>query len=140
MYLLDTNVVFEFRKLHAGKADPSVAQWAMSVDSTKMYLASVTVLELEIGVLCMERKDIKQGRLFRKWYEDFVVKVFADRILAFDLVAARIAGKFHVPDPAPFRYSMIAATALVHNMTVVTRNTGDFVRTGVPVINPWQPH
>ena len=138
MYLLDTNVVSEFRKIHAGKADKQVTSWALATSSADMFLSVISVHEIEVGVLRMERRDPTQGRLFRRWHEDFVLKAFFGRILLVDVDVALVSASFHVPDPAPVRDAFIAATATVHGMTVVTRNTGDFIRSGVRVLNPWQ--
>ena len=137
MYLIDTNVISEFRKIHSGKADARVAQWASATPSAQMYLSVVSVHEIEVGVLRMERKDAAQGRLFRQWLEEFVLKAFADRVLPVDSDIARLSAQFHVPDPAPVRDAFIAATAIACGMTVVTRNMADFARTGARLLNPW---
>lgn len=137
MYLLDTNVVSELRKIRAGKADKNVASWADSVDAADLYLSAITVQELEIGVLLAERRDPAQGAVFRAWLNQHVLPVFADRILAVDTAVALRGARLHVPDPRPVRDGLIAATALVHGMTVVTRNIADFEPTGVQTFNPW---
>lgn len=137
MYLLDTNVVSELRKVRLGKADGHVANWADSVDSTELYLSVVTVQELEIGVLLVERRDPVQGALLRVWLNHHVIPAFNNRILAVDTAVAQRSARLHVPDPRPVRDGLIAATALVHGMTVVTRNVSDFEPTGVSVLNPW---
>lgn len=137
MYLLDTNVVSELRKIRAGKADRNVAAWADSVDATELYLSVITVQELEIGVQLMERRDPTQGALFRAWLNSHVLPAFAGRILPVDSAVALRSAALHVPAPRPVRDGLIAATALVHGMTVVTRNVADFEPTGVPTVNPW---
>lgn len=137
MYLLDTNVVSELRKIRHGKADRHVASWADSVDATDLYLSVVTVQELEIGVLLIERRDPAQGAIFRAWLNGHVLPAFTDRILTVDTAVAQRSARLHVPDPRPVRDGLIAATALVHGMTVVTRNVSDFEPTGVLTINPW---
>ncbi len=136
-YLLDTNVVTELRKAKAGKADPAVAAWAATVPAASLFLSVVTVQELEIGVLLVERRDAPQGRVLRAWLEDYVLPAFADRILPVDVAVARRSATLHVPDPRPVRDALIAATALVHGLSVATRNIADFELTGVPVVNPW---
>lgn len=137
MYVLDTNVVSELRKIRLGRADRNVAQWADSVDTADLYLSAITVQELEIGVLLAERRDPIQGAMFRTWLDSHVLPAFASRILSVDTAVAIRSAKLHVPDPRPVRDCLIAATALVHGMTVVTRNTVDFEASGVKLCNPW---
>jgi len=137
MYLLDTNVVSELRKIRLGKADRHVKAWAESVDAAELYLSVITLQELEIGVMLMERRDPAQGAMFRTWLASHVMPAFDGRVLAIDAAVARRSAALHVPDPHPVRDSFIAATALVHGMTVVTRNVMDFEPTGVSVLNPW---
>lgn len=137
MYLLDTHVVSELRKIRLGKADSHVADWADSVDASDLYLSVVTIQELEIGVLLAERRDPSQGAVFRAWLNGHVLPAFTGRILAVDTAVAQRSARLHVPDPRPVRDGLIAATALVHGMVVVTRNVSDFEPTGVPTFNPW---
>lgn len=137
MYLLDTNVVSELRKIRLGKADLHVADWADSMDAADLYLSVVSVQELEIGVLLAERRDPSQGAIFRAWLNGHVLPAFSGRILAVDTAVALHSARLHVPDARPVRDGLIAATALVHGMTVVTRNVADFKPTGVPTLNPW---
>lgn len=138
MYLLDTNVVSEFRKIRVKKANRQVAVWADSVDAADLYLSVVTLQELEIGVLLLERRDLAKGAVFRTWLNEHVLPAFAGRILPVDTVVAQRSARLHVPDPQPVRDALIAATALVHGMTVVTRNVADFEATSVPLFNPWK--
>ena len=137
MYLLDTNVVSELRKVRLGKADLHVGAWADSVEAGDLYLSAITVQELELGVLLAERRDPSQGAVFRTWLNAHVLPAFAGRILSVDTAVAVCSARLHVPDPRPVRDGLIAATALVHRMTVVTRNVADFEPTGVTVFNPW---
>ena len=137
MYLLDTNVVFELRKAKLGKADAKVIAWAASVSASSLFLSVVTVLELETGILLIERRDAAQGRVLRGWLEGQVLPAFMGRILPVDVAVAQCCAKFHVPDPKSDRDALIAATALVHGMTIVTRNIADFQSTGVKLLNPW---
>lgn len=136
-YLLDTNVVSELRKVRTGKADKRVEKWADSVSAADLYLSAISVQELETGVLLIERKDKAQGALLRTWLDEHVLPAFAGRILPVDETVARRSAVLHVPNPAPVRDSLIAATALVHGMTVVTRNVADFEAMGVTLLNPW---
>lgn len=138
MFLLDTNVVSELRKVRGGKANPGVATWAEQVPSPVLFISAVTIHELEHGVLLMERSDPNQGALLRAWLDQSVTAAFKSRVLVVDERVARRAAALHVPDPAPFRDALIGATALVHDMTVVTRNVKDFERfEGLDVLNPW---
>lgn len=139
MLLLDTNIVSELRKVRAGKADPHVAAWSRTVTGASLYLSVIVVQELEIGTLQIERRDPAQGALLRAWLEEHVLASFANRILPVDMAVARRSAALHVPDPRPYRDGLIAATALVHGMTLVTRNVADFVPTGVALLNPWEP-
>ncbi len=136
MYLLDTNVVSEMRKLRSGRAHPQVAAWAETVILSELYLSVVTLMELEIGVLQVERRDQVQGALLRKWLEQ-VAAVYEGRVLAIDATIAIRSARLQVPDPRPFHDSLIGATALTHGMLVVTRNVTDFEPLGVSLINPW---
>ncbi|MFH0727716.1 MAG: type II toxin-antitoxin system VapC family toxin [Pseudomonadota bacterium] len=138
MFILDTNVVSELRKVRSGKADGNVARWADGVSANDLYLSVITIQELEIGVLLSERRDPAQGTLLRAWMNNHVIPVFAGRVLPIDTAVAQRSAKLHVPDPRPIRDALIAATALVHGMAIVTRNVSDFEPTGVHIINPWE--
>jgi hypothetical protein len=138
MYLLDTNVVSELRKGRTRRVHPAVQRWADSVDDRTLYLSAITVLELEIGILQLLRKDATAGAVLRGWLRQFVLPSFADRILPIDADTALRCASLHIPEYRPHYDALIAATALVHNMTVVTRNTADFAPTGVATLNPWE--
>jgi len=139
MFILDTNVVSELRKVRSGKADMHVAVWADSVAATDLYLSAITIQELEIGILMAERRDPAQGAVFRTWLDQHVLPAFAGRILPVDTAVTQRSALLHVPDPKPIRDGLIAATALVHGMTLVTRNLSDFEPMGVTILNPWNP-
>ena len=138
MYVLDTNVVSELRKVRAGKADLNVAAWTERVDAADLFVSAITIMELELGVLTIERKDATQGAVLRAWLEQHVLPEFAGRTLPVDTVVAQRCARLHVPDRRDERDALIAATALVHGMTVVTRNAADFQPTGATVLNPWE--
>lgn len=138
MYLLDTHVVSELRKAKSRKANKNVVAWAESVSATSLFLSAITILELETGVLLIERRDPTQGAILRSWLDTHVLPAFAERILPIDTAVAQRCAKLHVPDPCPDRDAILAATALVHGMTMVTRNTDDFSSTGVEIFNPWE--
>jgi predicted nucleic acid-binding protein len=138
MILLDTNVVSESRKLGSGRADPLFTAWLESVDPDTTYLCAMTVFELEHGVLRMERRDPVQGPMLRRWLDDVVRPAFAGRILPLSAEIATRCAQLHVPDPKSERDAWIAATALVHGMTLATRNTADFAASGVAMVDPWR--
>lgn len=135
MYLIDTNVWSEIR--NRGRANSNVRNWAEAANAAELFLSVVTVFELERGTLLMERRDLQQGARLRNWLERHVLEPFQNQILPIDAAIARTCASLHVPDPRPERDALIAATALIHGLTVVTRNTVDFEPTGVAVLNPW---
>jgi toxin FitB len=138
MFVLDTNVVSELRKVRLGKVDTNVTAWTASVDAADLFVSAITIMELELGVLSIERKDATQGAMLRSWLEQHVLPEFSGRTLPVDTAVAQRCARLHVSDKRGKRDALIAATALVHGMTVVTRNVADFKPTGVPLINPWE--
>ena len=139
MHVLDTNVVSELRKARAGKADANVMAWTQSVDAADLFVSAITIMELEFGILSIERRDAAQGALLREWLEQQVLPEFATRTLPVDTAVAQRCARLHIPDKRGEHDALIAATALVHGMSVATRNVADFISTGVTVINPWEP-
>ena len=138
MYLLDTNVVSELCKAKTGRIDRNVEKWAGHIAVPSLYISVITLLELEFGVLLVERQDFGQGAVLRSWLNDHVVPAFSERILDIDPAVARCFAALHVPDRRSDRDALIAATAIVHGMTVVTGNVSDFLPTGVKLLNPWE--
>jgi len=136
-YLLDTNVLSELRKARLGKADVNVTRWADRVDAASFFVSVITLMELELGVLLIARKDAKQGATLRAWLERQILLEFSERTLIIDTAVAQRCARLHVPDRRADRDALIAATALVHGMTVVTRNVADFASTGALILNPW---
>lgn len=136
MFLLDTNVLSELRRRN--RCDPKVAAWADAVIATELFLSAITILEIEAGVLMVERRDAPAGKVLRSWVDQKVLPAFEGRILPVDTEVARRCARLHVPDPRAERDALIAATALVHRFTLVTRNTADFGGMGVELLNPWK--
>ena len=137
MYLLDTNIISELRKAKSGKADKKVVAWANSISTTSLFISANTVLELETGILLVERRDSKQAAVLRSWMDVHVLLAFSARVLVVNTAVSQRCATLHVPDQSSDRESIIAATALVHGMTIATRNVKDFEPTGVQTINPW---
>lgn len=136
-YLLDTNVVSELRKIGDGKADANVVAWVGREDSASFFLSAITILELERGILGVQRRDARQGARLRTWLDGYVRPEFAGRIIAIDDAVATRCAHLHIPDRRNEVDALIAATALVHGLTVVTRNVKDFEGTGAIIVDPW---
>jgi predicted nucleic acid-binding protein len=136
MFLLDTNVISELRR--PDKADRNVAAWANAVPAASFFMSAISILEIELGALLVARKDAAQGAVLRAWIDHQILARFEGRVLAVDTAVAQRCARLHVPDPRAERDALIAATALVHGLTVVTRNVTDFEPTGVALINPWE--
>lgn len=139
MFLLDTNVVSELRKAGQKKADANVIAWISDVDASSLFISVVTLLELELGVLQIERRDAVAAAKLRAWLDGRILPEFLGRTLPIDATVALRCASLHVPDPRPERDALIAATALVHGLTVVSSNAADFEPTGVVLLNPWLP-
>ena len=137
MYLLDTNTLSELRKRRSGKIDAAVEAWASSVDQAELYLSVITVMEAELGIALLERRDPRQAGVLRLWLHDKVMPVFAGRILPVDTTIALRCARLHVPDTKSERDAWIAATGLVHDLTIVTRHVADFMGTGARLLDPW---
>ncbi len=140
MYLLDTNVISELRRLGDGKADARVVAWVSDRNAADFYVSALTLMELEIGILRLERRNVKQGAQLRTWMDRYVLPEFLPRTLPVDSTVALKCAQLHVPDPRAERDALIAATAIVHRMTVVTRNLADFRIAGADAIDPWAEH
>ncbi|MFI5017621.1 MAG: type II toxin-antitoxin system VapC family toxin [Dongiales bacterium] len=136
MFLLDTNVLSELRR--RDQTDCAVAAWADNLDPSDLFLSVVTILEIEAGAMMVGRRDEAQGAMLRAWIDDKVLPAFEGRILSVDLAVAQCCARLHVPDPRGERDALIAATAIVHRLTVTTRNIADFRPMGVALLNPWE--
>ena len=139
MYLLDTNVVSELRKSASGKSNPQVLAWISRQSEPALFLSVITAMEIQQGVLQIQRRDPPQAHRLQHWLDNVVLTGFGDRLLPVDLRVALQCACLHVPDRRPDRDALVGATALVHGLTVVTRNVADFQHLGVNLIDPWQP-
>ncbi|MFC3324931.1 type II toxin-antitoxin system VapC family toxin [Mesorhizobium cantuariense] len=137
MFILDTNVVSNLRR--RDKTDRNVLAWSETHDIASFFMSVISILELEIGTLLLSKKDPRQAAMYREWLDQILIPQFDDRILSIDTAVVVRCANLHVPDPKPERDALIAATALVNNLTVVTRNTKDFEGTRVKLFNPWIP-
>jgi len=133
-YLIDTNVLSEARKPHG---DPNVKHWLREQQTNNLAISAITVLEIDVGIRLLRRRDPTAAGVFQHWLDHQVLTAFSGRVLPFDLACALRTSPMHVPDPAPEHDAIIAGTALVHDLVVVTRNVDDFARLEVEVINPW---
>jgi predicted nucleic acid-binding protein len=134
-YLLDTNVVSALR---VRGRNPAVEAWAAAIPHQVLFVASLSIAEIELGIAVKERTDRAQGAVLRRWFEDRLLPGFAGRVLSFDLAAARILATYRVPDRAPLDDAVIAATAAAADLTVATPNTAHFAPLGVALVNPWE--
>jgi len=142
MYLLDTNVLSEMRKASrtlasSAKMDSRVKRWINSVSASDLHVSVVSILELERGFHLLEQRDRAQAEVIRSWVRNRILPSFEGRILPVDLAVSQRCAALRIPHPIEYRDSLIAATALVHGMTVVTRNVRHFEPTGAAFHNPW---
>ena len=133
-YLVDTNVLSELRK--GRRCDPGVGSWFADVSSREVYLSALTVGEIRKGIENIRRRDEPTAEVLEAWLSE-LVSTHSDRILPIDEVIAEQWGRFNVPDPLPVLDSLLAATASVHGLTLVTRNLKHVERTGVACLNPF---
>jgi toxin FitB len=133
-FLIDTNVVSEIRR---GR-DPHVRAWAAAVDDVELHLSVMTLGEIRKGIELLHGRDPIQAGVFARWLEDLHVR-FAERIVAIDSRIAEEWGRLNAALTRNTVDTLIAASARVHSLVVVTRNTNDFAGCDVPLLNPWQP-
>jgi predicted nucleic acid-binding protein len=136
MFLLDTNVVSELRRTE--RADISVVRWSQAQDPATFHISVVTLMEIRHGALLIQRRDARQAAVFLRWLNDRILSEFRERTIPVSAEIALACAALHVPNPKSERDAWIAATALVLDMTVVTRNTRDFDQTGAKLFNPWE--
>ena len=138
MYLLDTNIISESRKLGTSRVAPRAARWFDRVDVETTFVSAMTIFELERGVRQMVRRDAAQGSVLRRWLDDQVMATYEHRTLPLSRAVALICAGLHIPDPKSERDAWIAATAIDADLTLASRNTGDFASMGVRLINPFE--
>ena len=138
LYLLDTNVVSETRKIKNGKADTNFIRWFAHVNQDSLHISVVVLMELQRGILSVARRDAGQAEGLRLWYRHGVLDFYRGRILGVDECTADICAGLHVPDKSPENDAWIAALALQHNLALVTRNTSDMQHAGIKLFNPFQ--
>ena len=136
MYLLDTNIISETRR--PDRTNPALKAWLAKQAQSGLYTSAVVMMELERGVLGMERKDKAQGAVLRRWLDNIIKPAFSGRILPADADTATVCAALHIPDKAPENDAWIAATAKQHGLTLATRNIKDFEHSGVKLINPFE--
>ena len=134
-FLLDTNVLAELRKGAHGSS--RVTTWFESLEPDSILLSVLTVGEIRRGIDNIRRRDRRAAAALERWLRR-LVRAHDDRILPVDLAIAEEWGRLNVPDPLPVVDGLLAATATVHGLTLATRNVKDVVRTGVPVVNPFE--
>lgn len=131
-YLLDTNVLSDARR----QTFPELNAWLASQVRADLMISIISLLEIERGILQVERRDASAGQHLRAWLEAEIMPAFSGLILPIDVSVARTAAGLHVPDPMPEMDALIAATAIVHDLILVTHNTKDFERTGIRLLDP----
>jgi predicted nucleic acid-binding protein len=138
MFLLDTNVISEIRKVRQNKANENVVAWLSSVRKESLYANAVVLMEIERGILRLEHKDPQQAANLKSWYHAVVKQMFYERTLPIDDVTASVCAQLHFPDLAPENDSWIAASAIQYDLTLITRNTKDFDHPNLRVFNPFE--
>ena len=133
-FLLDTNVVSEARR---PRGDADVKAWLASVPASDLYLSVLVVGEVRLGIERLRRHDPAQAAVYDAWLAG-LRRDYGDRLLPITAEVAEEWGRMNVPDPIPTIDGLMAATAKVRGLTFVTRNTADLIRTGVPLLNPFE--
>lgn len=134
-FLLDTNVLSELRR--PNQAERRVLNWFGTIAPAETFISAISIAELEQGAVKAERKQLPHAPVLRAWIDTYILRIYAGRILPVDAIIALQYGRLQPPDPLAYADVMIAATALVHGLTVVTRNTRHFAAFSVPLLNPW---
>ncbi len=135
-FLLDTNLISELRKKH--RCDPNVAKWQSGVAAESCYLSTITLMEIAHGIELTQKKDAPFAATLKDWYQHQIIPAFRERTLSVTPAIAEAGGKIMAIRTRSTADGLLAGTALVHRLTLVTRNESDFSDTGVAVFNPWK--
>ena len=138
MYLLNTNIISELKKLDSGKIHPQVYRWIKSNGFTHTYISAVTLAEIQTGILSLARKDKAQAASLDNWFTNRLLPAYRTRTLSVDTEVALICAQLHIPTKRPINDAYIAATAIAHNLTLVTRNVRDFQGLPLMLENPFE--
>ena len=138
MYLLDTNIISELKKLDSGKIHPQVQRWAYSINLMQTKVSVVSIIEIRTGILSLARKGQAQAASFDNWFTNRLLPAYRTRTLSVDTEVALICAQLHIPTKRPINDAYIAATAIAHNLTPVTRNMRDFQGLPLMLENPFE--
>ncbi|WP_048715969.1 type II toxin-antitoxin system VapC family toxin [Cardiobacterium hominis] len=138
MYLLDTNIISELKKLDSGKIHPQVQRWAYSINLMQTKISVVSITEIRTGILSLARKGQAQAASLDNWFTNRLLPAYRTRTLSVDTEVALICAQLHIPAKRPINDAYIAATAIAHNLTPVTRNVRDFQGLPLMLENPFE--
>lgn len=138
MYLLDTNIISELKKLDSGKIHPQVQRWAYSINLMQTKISVVSITEIRTGILSLARKGQAQAASLDNWFTNRLLPAYRTRTLSVDTEVALICAQLHIPAKRPINDAYIAATAIAHNLTLVTRNVRDFQGLPLMLENPFE--
>lgn len=136
-FLFDTCVLSETRQLSLGRGNRAVRDWLKQQDADKFFVSAITIFETEVGIRLMELRNPRQGGVLREWLDTAVLPTFGSRVLPVDAAVTQVTALLTILDPRPLADCLIAATAIVHGFSIVTRNVADFQGLPVAVLNPW---
>lgn len=138
MYLLNTNIISELKKLDSGKIHPQVQRWAYSINLMQTKISVVSITEIRTGILSLARKDQAQAASLDNWFTNRLLPAYRTRTLSVDTEVALICAQLHIPAKRPINDAYIAATAIAHNLTLVTCNVRDFQGLPLMLENPFE--
>ena len=138
MYLLDTNIISELKKLDSGKIHPQVQRWAYSINLMQTKISVVSITEIRTGILSLARKDQAQAASLDNWFTNRLLPAYRTKTLPVDAKVALIYAQLNVPNKRPINDAYIAATAIAHKLKLVTRNIQDFQGIPITLENPFE--